>query len=189
MTQLAPAADPLAGLAEPAVTGACQDPSANPFRPGRYCGGLQINGSASLQPGTYIIDGGTLRLNGNANVTGSGVTFYLANGAGVSMNGNSTLNLSPPISGALSGILFFGSRSNPSSSSVTINGTNGSTLTGTIYFPAQPVAYTGDMQGAGGCTQVIGKTVQWSGNASLAVNCSAWGMSPLAVGGVVKLVE
>ena len=62
-------------------------------------------------------------------------------------------------------------------------------MTGAIYFPNQAVAYTGNFQGANGCTQVVARTVQWSGNANLAVDCSAYGMNPLPVGGVVKIVE
>ena len=86
-------------------------------------------------------------------------------------------------------MLFFGSRSNSSSSLIKLNGTAGSVLTGALYFPSQPVSYLGDMVGSNGCTQVVAKTIAWSGNANLAADCTAYGMGALAVGGVVKLVE
>ena len=189
MTQLAPVADPFRNVAEPAVTGNCQNSNGNTLQPGRYCGGLSLNGTVNLKPGTYIIDGGTLKTNGNANITGTGVTFYLANNAQISINGNSNMNLTPPTSGTYSGMLFFGSRSNSASTSITINGSSTSSMTGAIYFPNQTVSYIGDFQGANGCTQVVARIIQWSGNSSLGVDCSAYGMSPLPVGGVVKLVE
>lgn len=189
MTQLAPVADPFRTVTEPTVSGNCQNSNGNTLQPGRYCNGLSLNGSVNLKPGTYIIDGGTLKANGNAVITGSGVTFYLANNAQVSFNGNATLTLTPPTSGTYSGMLFFGSRSNSTATSITLNGSAASTMTGAIYFPNQTVSYIGDFQGANGCTQVVARIVQWSGNSNLAVDCSAYGMSPLPVGGVVKLVE
>jgi Flp pilus assembly protein TadG len=189
ITQLSPVQDPFKALTEPSVTGSCRPSNGATLQPGRYCGGLNLNGTTNLNPGTYIIDGGSLRVNGAATVTGSGVTFYLANNASVSFNGNATITLSAPTSGALSGILFFGSRSNSSSTAVTLNGTAGSVLTGAIYFPKQTVSYIGDMQGANGCTQVVADMVSWNGNANLGVNCTAFGMSALAVKGAVKLAE
>jgi Flp pilus assembly protein TadG len=189
MTQLAPVADPFRTIAEPTVTGNCQNSNGNTLQPGRYCGGLSLNGTVNLKPGTYIIDGGTLKSNGNAVITGSGVTFYLANNAQISFNGNSTLTLTPPTSGTYSGMLFFGSRSNSTGTSITLNGSATSSMTGAIYFPNQTVSYIGDFQGANGCTQIVARIIQWSGNSNLAADCSAYGMSPLPVGGVVKLVE
>jgi len=191
MTQLPPIADPFRNVSEPSVTGSCQsiNGKGSTIQPGRYCGGLSINGATTFKPGVYIIDGGAFKLNGGATISGDGVMIYLANNATVSINGNAKLTLTPPTSGAWSGILFFGSRSNASSNSVTVNGTADSSLTGAIYFPKQPVSYTGDFAGANGCTQVIARTVSWSGNSNLAVDCSAYGMSPLPVGGAVKLAE
>lgn len=189
LTQLQPVSDPFRNLPEPAVAGACMNENAAVLQPGRYCGGLSLKGTTALAPGVYIIDGGMLKSNGNANVSGSGVTFFLANSASVSFNGNSVLNLSAPISGAYSGMLFFGARSNSPSADVLINGTSGSTLTGAIYFPAQPIAYQGNMQGTNGCTQVVAKTITWTGNATFSTDCTAVGMSNLRVGGGVRLSE
>jgi Flp pilus assembly protein TadG len=189
MTQLAPVADPFRNVAEPADTGNCQNSNGATLQPGRYCGGLSINSSVNLKPGVYIIDGGTFKANGNAAISGSGVTFVMANNASLSFNGNAVLNVSAPTSGTYAGMLFFGSRSNSTSASVTINGASSSVMTGAVYFPNQPVYYTGNFQGANGCTQVVARTVAWSGNSNLAVNCSAYGMTALPVGGVVKIVE
>ncbi|QUD89387.1 pilus assembly protein TadG-related protein [Phenylobacterium montanum] len=189
MTNLAPVADPFRSVPEPTVSGSCQPSSGKTLQPGRYCGGLALNGTVNLKPGVYIIDGGSLTANGSANITGSGVTFFLANNASLTFNGNASLNLSAPTSGTYSGMLFFGSRSNTSSSLIKLNGTAGSVMTGAIYFPSQPVSYLGDMAGANGCTQVVALTVAWSGNANLAANCTAYGMNNLQVGGVVKLAE
>jgi hypothetical protein len=189
MTQLPPVADPFRNLAEPASTGNCNNSNGNTLQPGRYCNGLSINGSVTFKPGTYIIEGGTFKANGNAVLTGSGVTFVLKNNAQISFNGNATLNLSPPTSGTYSGVLFFGSRANAANTAITLNGNAASVMTGAIYFPNQVVSYIGSFQGANGCTQLVARVVQWSGNSNLAADCSAYGMNALPVGGVVKLAE
>ncbi len=188
MTNLPPVADPFASLVEPSNTGNCRNGNGNTLQPGRYCNGLSLNGTTNLNPGTYIIDGGTFRINANANVTGSGVTFYFVNNASTQFNGNATMNLSAPTSGALSGILMFGSRSNTNTSN-TLNGTAGSQMTGNIYFPAQEVDYLGNFSGTNGCTHIVAKTVQWTGSTTVSVNCSAYGMGNLAVASPVKIAE
>jgi hypothetical protein len=155
---------------------------------GRYCGGLNLSGTKTLGPGVYIVDGGTLKINANALVSGSGVTFFLTDNAIVSINGNATVNLSAPASGVYSGILFFGARENTSAVN-SFNGTAGSSMTGTIYFPTQEVDYLGNFSGANGCTHVIADIVQWTGSTTVGVDCSAYGMADLQVAKPVQLVE
>jgi hypothetical protein len=189
MTQLPPVADPFRNVPEPASTGNCNNSNGNTLQPGRYCNGLSINGSVTFKPGTYIIEGGTFKANGNAVLNGAGVTFVLKNNAQISFNGNATLNLSAPTSGTYSGMLFFGSRSNATNTAITLNGNAASVMTGAVYFPNQVVSYIGNFQGANGCTQLVARMVEWSGNSNLAADCSAHGMNALPVGGVVKLAE
>jgi hypothetical protein len=59
---------------------------------GYYQGGLTISGSnENFQPGTYVF-GGPLVITGNGNVvTGTGVTFYMANGSAVAINYGPTI--------------------------------------------------------------------------------------------------
>jgi hypothetical protein len=135
----------------------------------------------------YVINGGTLKINGNANITGSGVTFYLTGGATVSMNGDATVNLTAPTSGTYSGILFYGDRNYPGLSE-TLNGTASSSMTGTIYFPTDNVGYLGDFSGQNGCTYIVGGTVSWSGNTGFNLNCTQYGMAPIPALTSVKLV-
>ncbi|ESQ91974.1 hypothetical protein ABAC460_03495 [Asticcacaulis sp. AC460] len=188
-TGLPPVADPFRNVPEPTVPGTCQNSNGATLQPGRYCGGLAINKNVTFNPGVYIIDGGTFRVNGNSTLSGSGVMFYLTNNATLAFNGNTVLTLTPPTTGTYKGMLFFGSRSNGTTTSITVNGNMASKMTGAIYFPKQPVSYLGNFQGHNGCTQLVARTIAWSGNTTVAIDCSAYGMSALAVGGVVKLVE
>ena len=164
----AAAADPYRNLPAPPIPNNCTNaPNGNqPFSPGRYCGGISINGNGNktFSPGVYIIDGGTFKLNGNISVSGPGVMFYLTNGATVSFNGNVNLNFSAPTSGTYSGILFFGDRTQPNATQK-FNGNAASLMTGAMYFPSQQIQMNGNFSGVNGYEQVIGDTIDYSGNA------------------------
>ena len=188
VSNAAEVADPYAALPAPPIPNGCTNGNSSSLSPGKYCNGLTINGTTTLAPGVYVISGGTLKINANANVTGSGVTFYLTNGATVQMNGNANVNLSAPTSGTYSGILFYGDRTQANNSN-TINGTASSSMTGAIYFPSQQVSVLGNFSGANGCMQVVADTIAYSGNAHFSTNCSAYGLSSVSTPGAVALVE
>lgn len=188
ITDSSPAADPFRNVPEPADSGPCLNSTPSMLYPGRYCGGMNIKGSTTLQPGIYIVSGGELRINAKANVVGSGVTFYLTGNASVNINGNATLNLSAPTSGDYSGILFMGDDSNTDIGN-TFNGTATSKMTGSLYFPSQAVDYLGNFSGNNGCMRVVAKTVTWSGSTTVNVDCTDQGMDELTVGGLVRLVK
>jgi Flp pilus assembly protein TadG len=158
------------------------------LNPGYYSNGMTLKGTVTLNPGTYYVSGGDFQVNANADVSGSGVTIFLESGSQVSINGTSHITLSPPTSGTYSGVLFFGDPSSPGGANL-FNGDNTSSLTGDIYFPTQSVSYQGNFSGVGGCTQIVADTVQWTGNATIGVDCAAQGMTAIPARQAVKLVE
>ena len=93
------------------------------YNPGIYHG-LTVNAgqSVTLNPGVYIIDGGSgtgnnLNFSGGS-VTGSGVTFVLTTTGnkypGLSINGNASLAITAPTSGPFSGVVLYDTtRKNP----------------------------------------------------------------------------
>lgn len=119
------------------------------------CGRISLTGQQSVTfgTGTYILEGG-MSLAGGSSVSGSNVTFYVTQNlptypySGISMTGNSAANLSAPTTGSLAGILFFQDRTIPtslaSSAASTFDGTNGSILTGALYFPTTNLVYKGN---------------------------------------------
>lgn len=181
--------DPFEDVAMPARPAGCRSSGGGTLLAGRYCNGLSLNGNVNLQPGVYYIDGGTFRVNASANVRGAGVTFVIANGARVKMNGNATVDLQAPTSGTYSGILFMGDRSSSGGQRNTFNGAASSRMTGAIYFPTQAVEYLGNFSGLNGCTQIVADTLEWTGSTSMQVDCSAYGMRPIAANKIVQLVE
>jgi Flp pilus assembly protein TadG len=180
------APDPYATLPAPTVPVGCT--GGNGDTPGHYCGGLTYSGNHTLAPGVYIVDGGTLKINANANLTGAGITFYLTNGATVQMNGNAQVNLSAPTTGTYAGILFYGDRTQPYAIQK-INGNASSMMTGAIYFPSQEVDFLGNFSGANGCLQVVADTISYSGNSHFSSNCSAYGMKNVSDPGAIAMVE
>ncbi|TIT00781.1 MAG: hypothetical protein E5W87_18150 [Mesorhizobium sp.] len=188
ITQALPAADPFADLPAPPATNPCQNGNQSTLQPGTYCRGLSLSGSVTLSPGVYVIQGGDFKANSNANISGEGVIIYLAGSSGVTMNGTATVKLSAPTSGTYSGVLFYADRANLAGSN-TFNGTADSLLTGALYFPTQAVNYLGNFSGKNGCTQVVGSTVQWSGNTSINQDCTSLGMREIPATQSVRLVE
>lgn len=196
--------DPYADVVQPEVSGVCSPSNVGKNKqltvetPGeisnlgiplkRYCGGLTVKGIVTFNPGLYIVDGGTFRVNASAVMTGSNVTFFLTNGAEIAFNGNATLGLIAPTSGSLSGILFFGDRSDIGAAHL-INGTAGSMLSGAFYTPSADLDYRGNFTGSNGCTQVITRRISFSGNSSLTVDCTAEGTRRIAVDETIALVE
>jgi hypothetical protein len=172
--------DLFATLAAPAV-GACQynNTKVNTdtvLSPGVYCGGIDIVSSGhtiTLNPGTYILNGGGLRASGGNTLQGTGVTFYNTVTAGqsysdVSIQGNSTLRLSAPTSGPMEGILFFQDRNIPTTSTAgdRLSGDSNSFMDGAIYVPSGKITYAGNSS-LTGYTNIVAKTIEFSGSSTV----------------------
>jgi len=145
VTGAASGADPLAYLPKPTV-GSCQytnkqvNGTSAVLSQGVYCSGLLLNGSTvTLNPGLYIISGGSFQVNGSS-VTGNGVTFYITNNASVVINGGNTVSLIAQTTGTYAGILFFQDPSD--TQQATLNGSN-PVYQGAMYFPAANLLYNG----------------------------------------------
>src|SRR5688572_5629319 len=94
-TRTWPLEDPFLGTPIDIPLGACNSgnwSSSGTKYPGKYCGGIAITSSATvnLMPGTYYIDQGDLTIDGNTTVTctacspgGEGVTFVLTSSGSV----------------------------------------------------------------------------------------------------------
>jgi len=156
--------------------------------PGRYCNNFNIKGTVNLAPGTYVLDGADLAVNSTANLIGPGVTFYLTNGAEVKMNGTAEAQLEAPTSGDYSGVLMFVDRNEPYRTH-TINGNNASKVNGAIYTASGNVQFLGGSTVAGGCTQVVARTITFSGNAQVGVDCTTSGVRDIRTARLIKLVE
>jgi Flp pilus assembly protein TadG len=184
------AADPYANVPLPTYSGCDSNnltiKNTQTISPGVYCGGLQLNAGANvtMQPGVYIMDGGSLQIAGGATLTGTGVTIVFtshtgSNYANATINGGATVNLTAPTSGTYAGIVFYGDRNMPVGTTFKFNGGSGQVVGGAVYVPKAALQYAGGAVASANCTQVIGDTVTFVGNSVLANNCSSFGTTSI----------
>lgn len=199
ITGAAVVADPYVNASYPAFSGCTQQnfsaKNTVTIDPGVYCGGMKLNANANvtLNPGIYYLDGGSLTMNGGAVMTGSGVTLVftsqnISGYATASINGNATVNLTPPKTGGTAGIVVFGDRRIPTGTAFSFNGGATQYLGGAIYLPTAAVSYSGGANTGTSCTQLIGNTVTFTGNSAFALNCNNYGTKPFSPA-VVKLTS
>ncbi|HWP25226.1 MAG TPA: pilus assembly protein TadG-related protein [Xanthobacteraceae bacterium] len=193
----APVADPYANDSFPAPPSSCQNQapihSTKTLSPGFFCG-LTLNSDANvtLDPGIYYIGKSGLSVNGNATLTGTGVTlvFTASNGGygGATINGGANVNLTAPNFGPTAGIVIFGDRNMPTGTSFKLNGGSSQYFGGAVYVPKGAVEFSGNQGTSTKCTQIIGDTVTFTGNSDVAINCSSYKTKPFSPY-VVRLVK
>lgn len=183
-------ADPFANLPTPVVPSPCgaaaqvQPNATRTLSPGCYSG-MDLKGTVTFNPGTYIIDGGELAFGATAIASGNGVTFILTSHnaatdpssiATISMHGNAVLDFSAPTSGTYNGVLMYQDRRAPLADNV-INGNSASHFQGGFYFPSGQVTFNGNTGLRTDCIQFVARRFVFSGNSHIQNSC------PVAGGG------
>ncbi len=129
-----------------------------------YCNGLSITNGSSVRfaPGVYVIDGGPFVLNGGSRIVGTGVTFFLDNGAYLDFDANSSVDVTAPESGPYEGILFMEARNQGLTH--TINSGISSVLDGSLYFPNGRFESNAaaNLFASDNCTSLVADTVSLS---------------------------
>ncbi len=145
-----------------------------------------------MSPGIYYLDQGSLDINGNAALSGSGVTIIFTSSTGsnyatAKINGGATITLSAPTSGPTARILLYGDRNMPLGTSFNLSGGATQTFNGVIYFPKGALSYAGGALGFNGCSQIVTDTLSFVGDSGLAINCQSYGVKK--IGAIAQLVE
>lgn len=168
------------------------------YYPGTYTDKLNASGNTNLifEPGLYILQDG-IKISGDANTNGVGVTFVVTGGT-FDVSGSASMNFTAPVTDvtypALDGVLFYVSPD--ASQNVTITGNARTNFSGGMYFPEATVAATGSSSsqvGSAACHVLIAATINIKGNSSFyndstQSGCSAAG-TPLIHPQFVELVE
>lgn len=207
-----PVSDPLDDRAMTIPSGSCDHnnfgvkPSANvTITPGRYCNGLDIKGTVDMDPGVYIIDEGSFKINSGATVTGDGVTIILTGDDGssvadIQINGSASLDLSAPTLAETqsiadfnnntdwSGVLFYQDKIGDSIQN-TINGGANIDLDGIIYMPTGELTYNGNAAQSAQCLLMITERVNFGGTNDIANNCNDEIDDALSNAFVIRVVE
>lgn len=157
----------------------------NILNPGNFSGTFPPAGVDTLEPGIYCVDG-EFRMNAGDVLMGSDVVIVMVDGD-VTWNGGATLQLDAPDSGPYDGLLLFVPESN--SSTIKINGNSDSTFTGSILAPTSDISINGTGDASGMNCQVIGYTVDLSGDGATLINYDADDNYPPIVNPQIELVE
>lgn len=164
------------------------------LQPGTYTN-FDVGCDLNMAGGVYVIDGGTLKINGGVSLTGTGVMFVLKNGAGIDVNGGGSLYLTPMTKTELIAVgvssddadrmedmLIFEDPDSPGSSGSKITGDAGLDLNGIIYMPNSDLKLAGTPNASSECMMVATKTLQISGTADLTTLCPAGKTHDIVVG-------
>ena len=121
--------------------------SSTTLLPSTYCNGLKVtNGAtATLGQGIYIIDSAPLTVDGGATLTGSYVGIFLkGQQTTLKFDKDSTINLTAPKDGVMSGLLVFEDPTAPVLREHVITSNGARQLLGTIYLPRGRLKIDGD---------------------------------------------
>ncbi|MFN2100272.1 TadE/TadG family type IV pilus assembly protein [Altererythrobacter sp. MF3-039] len=137
------------------------------------CGGLDVKGTLTLQSGIYVIDGGDLKINSGAKITGNDVTIILTGDnagkmADVDISGSAVVDLTATDDDTSDwdGILIYQDPVGSNHTS-TINGGSDLGLEGIVYMPNGDVQFNGSSGQHADCLLLVASTVTFGGESSL----------------------
>jgi len=144
--------------------------------PGVYNGGITVSGQATLNmaPGIYYMNGGGFSFTGNGSLNASGVVIVnnpASNNDVININGNGSINFSPPTTGTYAGISLWQTRTSTNSIYITGNGT--SSMSGTFYAQHGTLNVTGNGVGDVIGSQYISYNVTLGGNGGFSISWNA----------------
>jgi Flp pilus assembly protein TadG len=175
--------------------------------------GLTVNGNGevtTLNPGIYVINGGTLHFNsGGPNLGGNGVVFYLTNGANLVIDNGANVNLvaggntqagggTAPSTGIYNGILFYQDPGYPAaandatsdagdSSAISIQGGSTVFINGEIVAPLAAITLGNGSSGTVEAS-IVAQSLTMNGGGTL-TNSATTNLGNLSVGGASYLVQ
>jgi Flp pilus assembly protein TadG len=166
LTDCPPIADPLAARAkmiDAEVPAGCDNKKLTvkggkkTLQPGTYCDGLTITDGAQvvLDPGIYVINNESLKVDKAAKITGKGVgLIFTGKNAKMELANDSAVSLSAPETGSMAGILIYGQPSGKQRKFSLVS-KDAQSLTGTVYLPTDTLTVGGDDDLDGGCDPII----------------------------------
>lgn len=189
-----PVADPYATRAMPAVPSRCNATKAAHSSSASYvaaadgkfvfCEGLKLTGSGNtltLGPGIYMFDRDQFSINGDWTINATNATLMFTSSTGsdhaeLKVNGNQTVNITPPTTGVSKGVAVWMHRNAAASKSINFGGGSTLNIVGAIYGANADVTVSGS-NGSAACTQVVARTITFNGNNTFRHECTGVGIS------------
>lgn len=179
--------DPLASIPEPSVAGPCPDKHADSgqtlnLTAGCY-GKITVNsgGRMNLGAGVYRITNEFL-INSGSHVYATGVTLYLSTDKSkLITNSGSTLELSAPTTGPMTGIAVFQTRnaSQANKDALYFNSGAHGLLEGVMYAKHADVVFNSNASGGAAYTMVIAKSLNLNSGSKIQINANYTSGPPL----------
>jgi hypothetical protein len=122
----------------------------------------------TLNPGIYVIHGGTLHFlsgaNNASNLGGNGVFFYLTGTANLLIDNGANVNLTAPSSGTYNGAVVF--QDPADTQAISIQGGSNTSFNGAIYAPSSNVTL-GNGSGSAIDADLVAKSLTMNGGGTL----------------------
>lgn len=151
--------------------------------------------TVTINPGIYVISGGTLHFESGTTLGGNGVFFYLANGANVVIDNGANINLvaggntesggsTAASTGAYNGILIYQPASD--TQTVSVQGGSSAYINGSIFAPGAAITL-GNGSGTNVQAGIVAQTLTMNGGGTL-TNSSSTSFGTLNTG-VAKVTQ
>jgi Flp pilus assembly protein TadG len=152
------------------------------LKPGVYCGGLSIQSAdVKLEPGLYVMQNGSLALQGNSTLSGDGVSILLSGtGSVLDLQGSPEMTLSAMQTGPLANIAIASSTPAVPVLTSILRGSPSLTVTGSIYLPTQRFDLQGHASLAlqGKAESLTALSFQFRGSPHLTIDSDSSAMQP-----------
>ena len=161
---------------------------------------LQLDGTSTLK-GTIYVDGGSVSVGTQANVTCDECTIVLTNSStsptatigNFIVNGSPQMHWTAPRSGPFEGLLIYQDRRAIDGTGTAydnkLTGSSTSYFEGAFYFPKQDLEFLGNTGMNTHCLQLVSRRVTFTGNSSISNTCPTNSKAKSFVGKRVRLVE
>ena len=120
--------------------------------------------TVTLNPGNYLINGGSLSFAGGTMHGGNGVFFYLEGNASLTIANGANVNLAAPTSGTYSGILIYQAAGD--TQTMTIAGGSSTSINGAFFAPGATLALSNG-SGASLRGAIVAQSLTLSGGGTL----------------------
>ncbi len=152
-TECDPMEDPFKGKISAPSTYSCDytnerlQNGSHSLQPGVYCGGLELKPQAiaTMEPGVYVIKDGSLTVQAESSLTGTGVTIYfVGNQADLDLRGGGSMVVKAPADGDYAGFVMIQDEYSNPGEVVEIRGGGDLKIEGIMYMPTWQVLVSGN---------------------------------------------
>lgn len=185
-----PAKDPYEKRAIPVPASSCASAditkSVISLNPGTHCN-LNLSGTktVNLAPGLHVFDNASIRSSSDVTINGTNVSLVFTGSSpgGIFSSNSLSINLTPMKAGPTAGIAIWIDKRGDTG--IKSSGNLGLNIAGAVYIPGSDITWSGNVNSP--CTQLIARSIVFSGTANFRHECSGYGVESVSNTGGYKL--